>query len=73
MLNANLLQAVPVSRAPNQPFALICVYTLRGGFHFRLPKQTLSFLRILGLVLCSVQQKQALSQVDKAKVNFIAK
>lgn len=64
--------AVPVSRGPSEPFALICAYTLREEYHLRLPKPTLSFLRNMGLILCSVQQKRALSQADKAKVDFIA-
>jgi signal transduction histidine kinase len=64
--------AVPISKGKSEPFALICIYALRPDYHFQLPDATLSFLRSLGLVFCSVQQKQVLSLADKAKVDFIA-
>lgn len=64
---------MPVLRGGGEPFALVCVYSLNPYFIFDLPGPALSFLSALGLVLCSVQQKQVLSLADKAKVDFIAK
>jgi hypothetical protein len=64
---------VPISRAANEPFALVCVYTFEPDFFFDLPAPTLSFLSAMGLIVCGVQQKQVLSLADKAKVDFIAK
>ncbi|CCA73502.1 hypothetical protein PIIN_07455 [Serendipita indica DSM 11827] len=62
----------PISRSANEPFAVICIYTLEPNFTLLLPGPTLSFLAAMGLVLCTVRQKQVLSQADKAKVDFIA-
>lgn len=51
---------------------MICIYTLKSEYYFPLLDPTLSFLRSMGLVLCSVQQRTVLSLADKAKVDFIA-
>ncbi|KAG8799610.1 His Kinase A domain containing protein [Serendipita sp. 399] len=62
-----------VTAAADEPFALLCVYTTQADYDFQIPGPVLSFLSAMGLVLCTVRQKQVLSLADKAKIDFIAK
>ncbi|KAG8756805.1 His Kinase A domain containing protein [Serendipita sp. 396] len=64
--------AIPVFRKTDEPFALLCVYTMQPDYDFQIPGPVLSFLSAMGLVLCTVRQKQVLSLADKAKIDFIA-
>lgn len=68
-----LFSAVLIFRGAGRPFAVICVYTTQPSFAFEIPDSLLTYLRAMGSILCTIQQKQVLSLADKAKVDFIAK
>ena len=65
--------AVLILAAADRPFAIVCVYTTQPNFAFEIPDSLLTYLRAMGSILCTIQEKQVLSLADKAKVDFIAK
>ncbi|KAG8830211.1 His Kinase A domain containing protein [Serendipita sp. 399] len=64
--------ATLINRGSDEPFMVIIAYSSKECPPFVSTIAVMAYLRAMGTIVCTVQEKQTLSLADKAKIDFIA-